>query len=259
MGRPGDIHVSADAALFPAGGWRPKESRVAICGPAERLVICLAALAVSRGSFTSDRAEVRELRATPASCAPSNLSSSLAAICRKCVQATVYSAASGRSAQLTHLRSIRGKRPAAHCQGRQTGRQALCSSTKATRDYPGRKPPPGKRAATAETLISPGRPMAVVPADPPRSQSSLATTRHGSSRLARAEARHEGYTLGLLLPDAQRRHPAQARRKYVWLGGGCCRDREVRSGLWGGGEDIEIHNMCLLTRHMQTRNARVAV
>ena len=30
----------------------------------------------------------------------------------------------------------------------------------------------------------------------------------------------------------------------------------MRSGLWGGGEDIEIiHNMCPLTRHMQTMNA----
>ena len=82
MGRPGEFHVPAGAALFPAGGWRPGESWVAICGRAERLVACLAALAVSRGSFTSYRAEVRELRATPASCAPSDLGSPLAARCR---------------------------------------------------------------------------------------------------------------------------------------------------------------------------------
>ena len=82
MGRPGDIHVSAVAALFPGGGLRPGELWVAICGRAERLVACLAALAVSRGSFTSYRAEVRELRATPASCAPSDLGSPLAARCR---------------------------------------------------------------------------------------------------------------------------------------------------------------------------------
>ena len=82
MGRPGEFHVPAGAALFPAGGWRPGESWVAICGRAERLVACLAALAVSRGSFTSYRAEVRELRATSASCAPNDLGRPIAARCR---------------------------------------------------------------------------------------------------------------------------------------------------------------------------------
>ena len=82
MGRPGEFHVPAGAALFPAGGWRPGESWVAICGRAERLVACLAALAVSRGSFTSYRAEVRELRATSASCAVNGCLYALAASCR---------------------------------------------------------------------------------------------------------------------------------------------------------------------------------
>jgi len=82
MGRSGDLHVPSGAVLFPAGGWRHGESWVAICGRAERLVTCLTALAVSRGSFTSYRAEVRELRATSASCAPRDLVSALAAQCR---------------------------------------------------------------------------------------------------------------------------------------------------------------------------------
>ena len=81
MGRPGDIHVSAVAALFPGGGLRPGELWVAICGRAERLVTCLTALTVSRGSFTSYRAEVGELRATSASCAPNDLGRPLSAPC----------------------------------------------------------------------------------------------------------------------------------------------------------------------------------
>ena len=82
MGRPGDINVSAVAALFPGGGLRPGELWVVICGRAERLVTCLTALTVSRGSFTSYRAEVRELRATSASCAVNGCLYSLAANCR---------------------------------------------------------------------------------------------------------------------------------------------------------------------------------
>ena len=78
MGRSGDLHVPSGAVLFPAGGWRHGESWVAICGRAQRLVTCLTALAVSRGSFTSYRAEVRELRATSAAgCAPSDLDRAL--------------------------------------------------------------------------------------------------------------------------------------------------------------------------------------
>ena len=48
MGLSGVPHSPSVACLFPAGGWRPGESWVAICGRADRLVTCLAALTAPR-------------------------------------------------------------------------------------------------------------------------------------------------------------------------------------------------------------------
>ena len=51
MSLSGELHVPAVAALFPGGGWRPGESWASICGRAERLVTCLAALTAHCGSL----------------------------------------------------------------------------------------------------------------------------------------------------------------------------------------------------------------